>query len=114
MSGQYRNPLVEILYFDRCPNYEGAVRTVERIASELGLDPDIRHVNVADPETAERMRFLGSPTIRVAGRDVEPDSDTRSEYVLACRIYRTERGTAGQPPEAWVRDALLREVERAA
>lgn len=114
MSGRSRNPLVEILYFDRCPNYDGAVRTVERIASELGLDPDIRHVNVVDAETAERMRFLGSPTIRVAGHDVEPGSEIRSEYVLACRIYRTEGGAAGQPPEEWVRDALLREVQRAA
>ena len=53
------------------------------------------------------MRFLGSPTIRVDGRDVEPGADERDEFVLACRIYRTPAGLRGEPAEAWVRDALL-------
>ncbi|MGH2921478.1 MAG: DF family (seleno)protein [Gaiellaceae bacterium] len=105
-----RSPLVEILYFDGCPNHEGARALVERVAAELELAPEIRLVNVPDPETAERLRFPGSPTVRVGGRDVEPAGETRSRYMLACRIYRIERGTAAQPPEAWVRDALLREA----
>ena len=109
-----RSPLVEILYFEGCPNHEGALALVERVAGELELDPEIRLVNVPDPATAERLRFLGSPTVRVGGRDVEPAGETRSQYVLACRIYRTEHGTTGQPPEAWVRDALLREAGMAA
>lgn len=109
-----RAPLVEILYFDGCPNHEGARALVERVAAELELDPEIRLVNVPDPETAERLRFPGSPTVRVSGRDVEQAAETRSQYMLACRIYRTERGSAGQPPENWVRDALLREAGKAA
>lgn len=105
-----RSPVVEILYFDGCPNHEGARALVERVAAGLELDPEIRLVNVPDPETAERLRFLGSPTVRVGGRDVELAAETRSVYMLACRIYRAERETAGQPSEAWVRDALLREA----
>lgn len=105
-----RSPLVEILYFDGCPNHEGARALVVRVAAELELDPEIRLVNVPDLEATERLRFPGSPTIRVGGRDVEPAGATRSQYMLACRIYWTERGTTGQPPEAWVRNALLREA----
>jgi hypothetical protein len=52
------------------------------------------------------LRFLGSPTIRVDGRDVEPGAEERQEFVLSCRVYRTERGLAGQPDEAWIREAL--------
>jgi hypothetical protein len=66
----------------------------------------IAHVNVPDPEAAERLRFLGSPTIRVDGRDIEPGADRRTEYVLACRIYRTEERIAGVPDDRWLRDAL--------
>ncbi len=109
MSGRRRVPLVEILYFDGCPNYERALRTAERIAAELGLDPEIRLVDVPDLETAEKLRFPGSPTVRVGGRDVEPGSEERGGHTLACRVYRTPGGLAGEPSEVWVRAALLRE-----
>ena len=103
-----KHPLVEILYFDGCPNHEGARELVARVAGELGIEPRLRLVNVSDEEAARRLRFLGSPTVRVAGADVDPQSEERDEYVLSCRVYRTERGFAGQPDERWVRDALER------
>ena len=103
-------PLVEVLYFGGCPNHEKAAEVAERIAAELGLRPQLRLVNVADPEAAERLRFLGSPTVRVGGRDVEPGADERTDYALSCRVFRTERGFSGQPDEHWIRDALLRET----
>jgi hypothetical protein len=99
-------PLVEILYFDGCPNHEGARTLVERIGRELGVEPELRLVNVPDEEAARRLRFLGSPTIRVGGEDVEPHAGERDDYVLSCRVYRTASGFAGQPDEGWLRDAL--------
>jgi hypothetical protein len=101
-----RRPRVEILYFDGCPNHEPARALVERVAAELQLKPTIDLVEVADAESAAQLRFLGSPTIRVDGRDVEPGASERQEFVLSCRVYRTERGLGGQPDEAWIREAL--------
>jgi hypothetical protein len=101
-------PLVELLYFDGCPNHEAARAMVERVSAELGVDPELRLVNVPNEEAAQQLCFLGSPTIRVAGTDVDPNADERDDYVLSCRVYRTDRGFAGQPDEAWVRDALER------
>ncbi len=111
MGSNGERPRVEILYFDGCPNHQLALALVERVAGELGLEPEIRLVNVPDPETADRVRFLGSPTVRVGGRDVEPGADERSDFVLSCRVYRTESGFAGQPQEGWVRNALARGKE---
>jgi len=99
-------PRVEILYFDGCPNHEPARALVERVAAELQLEPTIDLVAVADAESAAELRFLGSPTVRVDGRDVEPGASERQEFVLSCRVYRTERGLGGQPDETWIRDAL--------
>lgn len=56
------------------------------------------------------MRFLGSPTVRVNGRDVEPGAEERTDYVLACRVYRGEAGFSGQPDERWVREALAEAI----
>jgi hypothetical protein len=103
-------PLVEILYFDGCPNHGPAIALVERISRRLGIEPEVRLVNVPDDEAAQRLRFLGSPTIRVAGRDIEPQSEKRTDYALSCRVFRTEAGITGQPDERWLRQALLDEA----
>jgi len=100
-------PLVEIFYFDGCPNHEPAIALVERVSRELELDLDVRLVNVPDDETAQRVRFLGSPTIRVDGHDIDPEAGERNDYGLSCRVYRTGTGIKGQPEERWLRDALL-------
>jgi Alkylmercury lyase len=99
-------PLVEILYFEGCPNHESARTLVERIGSELGIEPELRLIDVASEEESQRLRFLGSPTIRVDGVDVDPLTAERTDYGLSCRIFATDHGPAGQPEERWIRDAL--------
>ena len=101
-----RRPLVEILYFEGCPNHHAARALVEGIAAELGMEPELEVVELPNPEAAVERRFLGSPTVRVDGRDVEPDAEARRDFVLSCRVYRTEQGFSGQPDARWVREAL--------
>jgi hypothetical protein len=107
MSEPHR-PLVEILYFDGCPNHEPAHALVTKVARELSLEPELRLVRVADQQDAERLRFPGSPTIRIDDIDVDPNTPERDEFALCCRVFTTaEGGATGQPEEHWVRDALL-------
>ncbi|SRR5260370_11063614 len=96
--------VVEILYFEGCPHYEGARKLVERVSGKLGLSPEIRLVHVPDVDAAARLRFLGSPTVRVNGRDVEPGADERDVFAFGCRVY--DAG-AGVPDVRLVRDALV-------
>lgn len=97
---------VEILYFDECPNYRRTIELVEDLLAERGLDAELRVTRVESPEAAVAARFLGSPTVRVNGADVEPGADARTDYVLACRVYRAAAGTSGIPHPAWIADAL--------
>ena len=57
-----------------CPNHEWALALVERIDRELGTVAEVGLVKIPDQATAERLRFLGSPTIRVDGVDVDPQA----------------------------------------
>jgi len=98
-------PAVELLYFEGCPNVEAVRALVQRVAADEGITPSVRLVEVT-AEDAERFRFLGSPTVRVNGRDVEPGADDRDTFVFACRLYRTPAGVSGQPASEWLRDAL--------
>jgi hypothetical protein len=105
-----KTPRVEILYFDGCPNYHVTRELVERVAAEFALPAQPELIEVPSGEAARTMRFLGSPTVRVDGRDVEPGAVDRTEYVRACRVYRGAHGFSGQPDEGWVREALAKAV----
>jgi hypothetical protein len=99
-------PLVEVLTFEGCPHAEPALELVRRVVDDAGVGATVRRIDVSDPDAAAAQRFLGSPTIRVNGRDVEPGAGEDGEYGLGCRVYRTESGLSGQPDERWLRDAL--------
>jgi hypothetical protein len=97
---------VELLYFKGCPHHREARNLVEGIATDEGVRLDLRLIEVASLDEAVARRFLGSPTIRVDGHDVEPGADRRETFVLACRVYQTDSGLSGQPLEDWIRSAL--------
>lgn len=101
-------PRVEILVFDGCPNAEPTRELVGRVARVLAIEPEVRVVLVPDAEAAQRTRFLGSPTVRVNGHDIEPGAEQRTDFAFSCRVYRTANGLTGQPDETWVRKALKR------
>jgi hypothetical protein len=60
------------------------------------------------PEQAEHERFLGSPTVRIEGTDVDPTGAGRDEFGFECRLYRTDQGLVRTPPQEWIRTALGR------
>jgi hypothetical protein len=100
-------PLVEVLTFEGCPNRDAAIALVERVGKQLASDAEMRVIEVPDQQTAEQTRFLGSPTIRVDGYDIEPDAHRRQEFVHACRLYQGQHSLHGLPEEDWLRQALL-------
>ena len=99
-------PQIEILSFEGCPNRKHAIRLVSEAVAEAGSDAEVRLIDVPDAETAMRTRFLGSPTIRVNGHDIEPGADERTDFVLGCRVFRAAGALTGQPDPRWLRDAL--------
>ena len=101
-----KGPVVELLYFDGCPSHERLLPTVERLVDEAGGDLRVRAVETL--EAAEAERFLGSPTVRVNGVDTDPGARHRTDFGIKCRIYRSEEGQSGVPPQAWIRSALDR------
>jgi hypothetical protein len=99
---------IEVLYFDGCPNHEQLVDRVRELAAEHGVRAAIEPVRIASDEQAQVQRFLGSPSLRVDGSDVEPGADERSDYGLKCRLYRGASRLTGSPDDAWIRAALAR------
>lgn len=96
---------IEILYFDGCPTYRAAEETVGRVLAEQGIEAEVELVAVNTYEEAQRLRFPGSPTIRVDDRDLFPVAD-RAGYALGCRMYAIPEGLRGSPTAEMVRAAL--------
>jgi hypothetical protein len=99
---------VEVLFLPGCPNYAAVTRSVKAALAGLGASEEIELRRITTPEDAERERFLGSPTVRIAGRDVDPDAGDRDDFGLKCRLYRTPTGTTGVPPQEWIIAAIAR------
>jgi hypothetical protein len=73
---------VEVLSSPSCPSRETAVDAVRRVAEEAGVVVALTERVVATEEEARALRMPGSPTVRVAGRDVEPEAEAREDFGL--------------------------------
>ncbi len=98
--------LVEVLYFDDCPNHEALLPRLHELLERAGIPSRVELRRIADDESAQREQFLGSPTVRVSGRDIEPGAENRDDYGLKCRIYATSEGRRGVPADEWLFAAL--------
>jgi hypothetical protein len=93
---------IELLYFDGCPSYAELLPQLRELLASAGIDEDIELRRVETPDDAERERFLGSPTVRINGDDVDPTANDRDDFGLKCRLYRTEAGLLRTPPKSWI------------
>ena len=74
---------VELLYFDGCPSYRNAEEDLRRVHAEEGVEAEVELVEVNSDEEARRLRFAGSPTLRIDGRDLRRrDSLARRSRVV--------------------------------
>jgi hypothetical protein len=106
MTNRLTSPRIEMLFSAGCPHGDAAEELVVRVTQELEVEGDVQRVFIETPEDADRARFLGSPSIRVNGQDIEPGADRRTDFSYSCRVYQTPHGVAGLPDEAWLRRAL--------
>ena len=97
---------VELLYFDGCPSSEALLPRVRDLLAEAGVRDGIELRRVETHEAAVAERFLGSPTLRVDGVDVDPGAGERDDFGLKCRLYSGPSGLSGVPDDAWIRAAV--------
>lgn len=65
--------------------------------AEEGIDTEIEIVKVETDEQAQRLCFVGSPTILIDGQDIDPPPPD-AYYALTCRAFRLEDGRISPLP----------------
>lgn len=101
--------VVEVLAFAGCPNVDEALSNLRIAGEREGMHASISQIEIDTPELAVAFKFLGSPTVRINGLDVDPDAHPRTEYGLMCRTYRSGDRTTGAPSVAMIREAIRRD-----
>ncbi len=104
--------IVDVLYFEGCPHHAQARDLVEDVLAECGIPPTIRDVDVNDAADAQKLKFLGSPSIRVDGVDVDPSSVALNNYGLMCRVYRHGGVVSGIPSRMMIEVAVKNAIAK--
>ncbi len=99
--------IVEIMFTERCPHVRAAIEHVREATQvrALGEEVEVRLVLVESMGKARELRFLGSPTVRVDGRDVERELRS-TMFGLHGRGYFVDGRVERAPPSDWIVQAL--------
>ena len=96
---------LSFLYYEGCPSHDLALERLREVMAEEGVPGDLEVFKIETEDQARQLRFVGSPTIRVDGQDIDPPSDPR--YALTCRAYRLEDDRISPlPSKEMIRRAL--------
>ena len=82
--------VIEVFHVPGCPNHQAAIDRLRNTVRSAAIDAAIQEIAVTDDAMARQLKFPGSPTIRIDGRDVE--STPQDSYGLACRLYSNGTG----------------------
>jgi hypothetical protein len=94
---------VELLYTDHDPDYMQARQNLVEVLNEDAFETTIQMISVNSEEDARLLDFPGSPTIRIDGTDVHPES--AGEVGLGLRDYP---GSGSVPSKELIRGAVER------
>lgn len=82
--------VIEVFYVPGCPNHQAVVDNLNNVLVTASITASIREVAITDEAMARRLKFPGSPTVRIDGRDVDPTPE--ESYGIACRLYSNGSG----------------------
>lgn len=98
---------VEVLYFKGCPNHQPVVEQVRQVLRSEQVDVPVDEVEVTDAAMAEGVGFLGSPSVRIDGLDIEPEARGLQAFGFGCRTYSDADGRrSGLPSVNTIKWAL--------
>ena len=102
---------IELLFIEGCPNYGPTIERIREALTSLGRADEIRSIEVLSPADAEALHFVGSPSVRVNGVDIELWAHTAQNFGLECRTYLDGSRLGGVPPLDLICQALRSQQE---
>lgn len=78
---------LELQYLDGCPNAAEFINRIKQIRESGGIDNyNYKEILVSSNEMAKEIKFRGSPTLLINGKDLE-EMNPPENPGLNCRVY---------------------------
>lgn len=123
---------IELLYILDCPWCVKTKELVRKSLKELKAKADIEEILIDSDEKARKYAFVGSPTIRIDGKDVQEEISkgrclpceelarytkratkfVKQECGCGCRIYFYKGKKYPYPPKEMIKEAINATLKR--
>ena len=74
------NITIEALFAPGCESRDATLLMIEKVTNSQGITVALKETTIGSTQEATQARFLGSPSVRVGGRDVEIESEGKTDY----------------------------------
>lgn len=117
---------IQLLYILDCPWCLKTKELLRESLEELGCKAEIEEILVDSEDKAKKYGFIGSPTIRINGKDIQEEvikdqclpceelaktegttDFVKQECACGCRIYRYKGQQYPYPPKEMIKEAIL-------
>lgn len=117
---------IQLLYILDCPWCVKTKKLIRESLKELGVKTDIEEILIDSDEKAKKYNFVGSPTVKINGKDMQKDiskeqclpceelaesTKKATEFVkqecrCGCRIYFYKGKQYPYPPKEMIKEAI--------
>ena len=103
---------IEFLFSKSTGRGKEAEEALKQAMEATELNVDVVYTEVNDSEDAKTKKFLGSPSIRVDGIDVEYGDREPDEYQAGTRYYNTPAGWKPYPHAKLIANTIIERLAK--
>ena len=98
---------IELYHTDTCPSWKKALEVLNITLKKMKIDHKVEIILVRNQKEAEKYKFVGSPTIRIGGKDIDPMAKNFRKFsVTMCRTFYYNEKISDHPTEGMITDFL--------
>ncbi len=72
--------LIEALFAPNCGSRDATLLMINKLINEQGVKTDLIETTIDSISEAKSTKFLGSPSIRINGKDIELEAIEKADY----------------------------------
>ena len=123
-----KNMKIQLLYILDCPWCVKTKGLIRESIKEIGVKAEIEEILIDTDEKAKKYNFIGSPTVRINGKDIQEEVSkdkcgccediieqtkeatefVKQECKIGCRTYFYKNKQYPYPPKGLLKQALNR------
>ena len=97
---------IQLVYYEKCPNFKHVLKNLKDALTEEKTNAQIQIIKLSNLQEAKNLQIIGSPTIRINNKDIDPPIKKSTDSSLKCRSYSYHGKITGWPPKELIIEAL--------